>query len=76
MADGVVKGEGWAAAPDLDAMGGGYGFRKLLRELDVTEFGVNVISWGLAYQLRATAYFLLMTDTLPPISEQEPVTAA
>ncbi|HEY7122145.1 MAG TPA: DUF4389 domain-containing protein [Solirubrobacterales bacterium] len=36
----------------------------------------NVISWGLAYQLRATAYFLLMTDTLPPISEQEPLTSA
>jgi mannose-6-phosphate isomerase-like protein (cupin superfamily) len=44
MADGVVKGEGWAAAPDLDAMGEGYGFRKLRRELDVTEFGVNVIT--------------------------------
>ncbi len=36
----------------------------------------NVLSWGLAYQLRATAYFLLMTDTLPPISQQEPVTSA
>ncbi len=36
----------------------------------------NVLSYGLAYQLRATAYFLLMTDTLPPISEQEPLTAA
>ena len=33
----------------------------------------NVLSYGLAYQLRATAYFLLMTDTLPPISEQEPL---
>lgn len=36
----------------------------------------NVLSYGLAYQLRATAYFLLMTDTLPPISEQAPVTSA
>ena len=36
----------------------------------------NVLSYGLAYQLRATAYFLLMTETLPPISEQEPVTSA
>jgi hypothetical protein len=36
----------------------------------------NVISWGLAYQLRAIAYFLLLTETLPPVSEQEPVTAA
>jgi hypothetical protein len=36
----------------------------------------NVLSYGLAYQLRATAYFLLMTETLPPISEQEPLTSA
>jgi hypothetical protein len=36
----------------------------------------NVLSYGLAYQLRATAYFLLMTETLPPISGQEPVTSA
>ena len=36
----------------------------------------NVLSYGLAYQLRATAYFLLMPETLPPISQQEPVTSA
>jgi hypothetical protein len=36
----------------------------------------NVLSYGLAYQLRATAYFLLMTETLPPISEQEPLVGA
>jgi len=36
----------------------------------------NALSYGLAYQLRATAYFLLMTEKLPPISEQEPLTAA
>jgi Domain of unknown function (DUF4389) len=36
----------------------------------------NVLSYGLAYQLRATAYLLLITETLPPISEQEPVTGA
>jgi hypothetical protein len=36
----------------------------------------NALSYGLAYQLRATAYFLLVTETLPPISEQEPVTSA
>jgi mannose-6-phosphate isomerase-like protein (cupin superfamily) len=41
---GVVRGDGWAVAPDLDALGEGYGFRKLRRELDVTEFGVNVIT--------------------------------
>jgi Domain of unknown function (DUF4389) len=32
----------------------------------------NVITYGLAYYLRATAYFLLMTETLPPISDQAP----
>ena len=36
----------------------------------------NVLSYGLAYQLRATAYFLLITETLPPISGQEAVTSA
>jgi hypothetical protein len=36
----------------------------------------NVLSYGIAYQLRATAYFLLMTETLPPTSGQEPVTSA
>jgi hypothetical protein len=32
----------------------------------------NVLTYGLAYYLRATAYFLLMTETLPPISDQAP----
>lgn len=36
----------------------------------------HVLSHGVAYQLRATAYFLLMTETLPPISQQEPLTSA
>ena len=36
----------------------------------------NVLSWGLAYQLRAASYFLLLTETLPPVSQQEPVTSA
>ena len=40
----VSRGDGWAVAPDLDSIGEGYGFRKLRRELDVTEFGVNVIT--------------------------------
>ena len=44
MADEVVRGEGYSVAPSLDALGHGYGFRKLRRELDVTEFGVNVIT--------------------------------
>lgn len=32
----------------------------------------NVLTYGLVYQLRSTAYFLLMTETLPPISDQAP----
>ncbi len=36
----------------------------------------NALSFGIAYYLRATAYFLLVTETLPPVSEQEPVTGA
>jgi hypothetical protein len=36
----------------------------------------NLLSYGIAYQLRATAYFLLVTETIPPISQQEPVTSA
>lgn len=31
----------------------------------------NVLSLGNAYQTRATAYFLLMTETYPPVSNQE-----
>jgi hypothetical protein len=36
----------------------------------------NALSYGLAYTLRANAYFLLMTETLPPVSGQDPVTSA
>jgi hypothetical protein len=32
----------------------------------------NVLTYGLTYQLRVTAYFLLMTETFPPISDQAP----
>jgi mannose-6-phosphate isomerase-like protein (cupin superfamily) len=45
MADEVrdpVTGDGYAAA-HLDAMGEGYGFRKVRRVLDVTAFGINAI---------------------------------
>jgi mannose-6-phosphate isomerase-like protein (cupin superfamily) len=45
MADEVrdpIRGEGYAAA-HLDAMGEGYGFRKVRRVLDVTAFGINAI---------------------------------
>lgn len=37
-----VEGDGYAVA-SLDGMGQGYGFRKIRKELGVTEFGVNAI---------------------------------
>jgi uncharacterized cupin superfamily protein len=40
---GLVEGDGYAVAPDLDSLGEGYGFRKIRRELGVTAFGVNAI---------------------------------
>jgi len=36
------KGEGWAVG-NLDDLGDGPGFRKIRRELDVAEMGVNAI---------------------------------
>ena len=42
MADGVEKGDGFAVS-SLDAMGDGPGFRKIRRELEVAELGVNAI---------------------------------
>jgi hypothetical protein len=36
----------------------------------------NALAYGLAYYMRVTAYFLLLTETLPPISEQEPAVSA
>ena len=36
----------------------------------------NALAYGLAYYMRVTAYFLLLTETLPPISEQEPALSA
>src|ERR1700684_3980279 len=38
----VTTGEGYAVG-DLDALGEGYGFRKIRKGLDVTAFGVNAI---------------------------------
>jgi hypothetical protein len=32
----------------------------------------NALTVGIAYQERASAYFLLMTETLPPVSDQAP----
>jgi mannose-6-phosphate isomerase-like protein (cupin superfamily) len=46
----VIRGDGWAVAPDLDSVGEGYGFRKLRKELEVTEFGVNVITIPPGYE--------------------------
>jgi mannose-6-phosphate isomerase-like protein (cupin superfamily) len=46
----VIRGDGWAVAPDLDALGEGYGFRKVRKELDVTEFGVNVVTVPPGYE--------------------------
>jgi hypothetical protein len=36
----------------------------------------NSLTVGLAYQLRAIAYLLLVTETIPPISDQEPAANA
>jgi len=46
----VSTGEGYAVAEDLDALGEGYGFRKLRKGLGVTAFGVNVISMPPGYE--------------------------
>jgi hypothetical protein len=32
----------------------------------------NALTVGLAYQIRALAYLLLVTETLPPVSDQAP----
>lgn len=37
-----IEGDGYAVA-NLDGLGEGYGFRKIRRDLGVTEFGVNAI---------------------------------
>jgi mannose-6-phosphate isomerase-like protein (cupin superfamily) len=39
---GVIEGNGWKAG-NIAAMGGGPGFKKIRRELGVTEMGVNAI---------------------------------
>jgi uncharacterized cupin superfamily protein len=46
----VIVGEGYAMAADLDALGEGYGFRKLRKGLGVTAFGVNVILMPPGYE--------------------------
>jgi mannose-6-phosphate isomerase-like protein (cupin superfamily) len=44
-----VAGDGYAAT-HLDAMGDGYGFRKVRRALDVTAFGVNAVVMPAGYE--------------------------
>jgi mannose-6-phosphate isomerase-like protein (cupin superfamily) len=46
----VIRGDGWAVAPDADALGEGYGFRKVRKVLEVTEFGVNLITIPPGYE--------------------------
>jgi uncharacterized cupin superfamily protein len=46
----VIVGDGYAVAADLDALGDGYGFRKLRKGLGVTAFGINVISMPPGYE--------------------------
>ena len=46
---GPVTGDGYAAT-HLDAMGDGYGFRKVRRALDVTAFGVNAVVMPAGYE--------------------------
>jgi uncharacterized cupin superfamily protein len=45
---GIARGEGYAVA-HLDALGEGYGFRKVRPQLGVTAFGVNVITMPPGY---------------------------
>ena len=41
--EGVVEGDGYAVASNLEVLGEGPGMRKVRRALGVTAFGVNVI---------------------------------
>src|SRR5579863_7626457 len=45
----TVNGEGYAVS-SLDAMGEGYGFRKVRRELGVSAFGINALVLPPGYQ--------------------------
>ena len=46
--DGIARGEGYAVA-HADALGDGYGFRKVRQALGVTAFGVNLITMPPGY---------------------------
>jgi mannose-6-phosphate isomerase-like protein (cupin superfamily) len=43
------QGDGYAVS-SLDAMGNGYGFRKIRRELGVTAFGINALVLPTGYE--------------------------
>jgi quercetin dioxygenase-like cupin family protein len=45
----VIEGDGYAVG-SIDALGDGYGFRKVRRELGVTAFGVNAIVIPAGYE--------------------------
>jgi quercetin dioxygenase-like cupin family protein len=47
----VVQGDGYAVG-NIDAMGEGYGFRKIRRALGVTAFGINAIVIAPGYEAR------------------------
>jgi mannose-6-phosphate isomerase-like protein (cupin superfamily) len=47
---GVTEGDGWSVAADADAIGEGYGFRKVRQVVGVTEFGVNLITIPPGYE--------------------------
>jgi mannose-6-phosphate isomerase-like protein (cupin superfamily) len=38
----TIQGEGWAVG-HIEAMGDGWGFRKIRKELDVKAFGINAV---------------------------------
>jgi mannose-6-phosphate isomerase-like protein (cupin superfamily) len=46
----VTVGDGYAVAADLDALGEGYGFRKLRKGLGVSAFGINAITMPAGYE--------------------------
>jgi uncharacterized cupin superfamily protein len=45
----ITTGDGWAAG-GIDAMGAGWGFRKVRKALGVTAFGVNAVVLPPGYQ--------------------------
>jgi quercetin dioxygenase-like cupin family protein len=51
----VIRGDGYAVAP-LDALGEGYGFRRVRRGLGVAAFGANVVVMPPRYETPAHAH--------------------